>query len=73
MSELAVVIREAGKRAGLYETQGDQVKVCVLNPETPQSHYLAQHQSSFLMSDHKWDGGGWKEGSRWKGYMYTYG
>lgn len=57
MPELAVVIREAGERVGLYETQRDQVKVWVFNPETPQPHYLAQHQSRFLMSGYKWDGG----------------
>ena len=56
MPELAVVIREAGERVGLYETQRDQVKVWVFNPETPQPHYLAQHQSRFLMSGYKWDG-----------------
>ena len=71
MPELAVVIREAGERVGLYETQRDQVKVWVFNPETPLS-CSAPKQIFNVWLQMGW-GVGWKEGSRWNGYMYIYG
>ena len=73
MSELAVVIREAGERVGFYETQRDQVKVWVLNPETPTPLSCSAPKQIFNVWSQMGWGVGWKEGSRWRGYMYTYG